>query len=316
MRLKSLVSAFAVLATFGTITSFASGWENHNGAWYYNNGSQYVCNNWVSDAGNWYFMDQNGVMKTGWVNVSGKWYYMANSGAMKTGWVLDGDDWYYMHPNGIMASGETIKSNAKKYLFDVSGKMVHDAEVNGVTYESDGAAIDEETEVKGAFTYASKKDRNRSYDEVEYEDYEEANWSDNESDFFYSQSFDENHDKYVKEVFERVNKLRKKHGRKALRLSSDLCQFADIRAEELTENFSHTRPDGASCFSIFDDTEYEEGAAAENVAKGHRDPEEVVTGWYNSSGHKKNMLNTKYSQIGIGYYVKNGSAHWVQLFFE
>jgi uncharacterized protein YkwD len=55
--------------------------------------------------------------------------------------------------------------------------------------------------------------------------------------------------------------------------------------------------------------------AAENIAAGHRSPADVVKGWMNSPGHRANILNCGFTQIGVGY--ATGGTHgtyWTQNF--
>ena len=52
--------------------------------------------------------------------------------------------------------------------------------------------------------------------------------------------------------------------------------------------------------------------AGENIAQGYRTPEAVMNGWMNSSGHRANILNASYTQIGVGY-VADGN-YWTQMF--
>ncbi len=42
--------------------------------------------------------------------------------------------------------------------------------------------------------------------------------------------------------------------------------------------------------------------AGENLAAGYSTPEAVVQGWMSSSGHRANILNPKFKEIGVGYY--------------
>lgn len=116
------------------------------------------------------------------------------------------------------------------------------------------------------------------------------------------------------QVLEYTNKYRKKNGRSPLTLSDDLCEYADIRAEELVEYYSHTRPDGSESFTVYDSHKYKYDYKGENIAEGQLTPKEVTTDWYNSKGHRTNMLNKHFDEIGIGCYYANGMYHWVQLF--
>ena len=53
-------------------------------------------------------------------------------------------------------------------------------------------------------------------------------------------------------------------------------------------------------------------SAGENIACGYGTPAAVVNGWMNSSGHRANILNASYTQIGVGYYA--GGNYWTQMF--
>lgn len=123
---------------------------------------------------------------------------------------------------------------------------------------------------------------------------------------------DESADNYAEQILELVNYERKKAGVPELTLDEDLCKAADIRVKELKKNYSHTRPDGNSCFTVLDDNNIAFTAAGENIAKGQPTCKEVMQGWMNSENHKNNILNTKYTKIGIGYDPDTNC--WVQLF--
>ena len=112
-----------------------------------------------------------------------------------------------------------------------------------------------------------------------------------------------------------VNAARQDAGLSELELDADLCAAAQARAREIAQSFSHTRPDGSSCFTILEEFGISYRAAGENIAMGQRTPEEVMDGWMNSSGHRANILNGTFTSIGVGYYVDGaGAAHWVQIF--
>jgi len=66
--------------------------------------------------------------------------------------------------------------------------------------------------------------------------------------------------------------------------------------------FSHTGKDGSSLASRISATGYQFSAAAENIAAGPSTPEQVVSSWMNSSGHRANILNPNLKEIGISYY--------------
>lgn len=127
-------------------------------------------------------------------------------------------------------------------------------------------------------------------------------------------------EEYEKEVVRLVNIERKKAGVGELVMTDELSQAAGARAEELITLFSHTRPDGSNCFTIFEKygvTYTRNGCdgAGENISGGRVTPEEVVQAWMNSPGHKENMLNPNFKKIGVGFSIGGKYKYnWVQLF--
>ena len=114
-------------------------------------------------------------------------------------------------------------------------------------------------------------------------------------------------------MLEIVNEARAVHAVNALTLDPELCEAAAIRAEELDTYFSHDRPDGTSCFTVFEEVGIKSyHAAGENIAMGYTDANAVMEGWMNSPGHRANILSADYSRIGI---ARSGGA-WVQLFLD
>ena len=58
-------------------------------------------------------------------------------------------------------------------------------------------------------------------------------------------------------------------------------------------------------------------ASGENAAWGSVSPEEVVTAWMNSEGHRANILDPEARAMGVGYYYNSSSTwghQWIQLF--
>jgi len=119
---------------------------------------------------------------------------------------------------------------------------------------------------------------------------------------------------YENEVVTLVNAERARYGLQALSADSGALDAAHIRAKEITKSFSHTRPDGRSCFTAAADLGVSYRAAGENIAYGYRTPAQVVSGWMNSEGHRKNILSSSFTKIGVGCYEYNGVLYWSQFF--
>ena len=114
-------------------------------------------------------------------------------------------------------------------------------------------------------------------------------------------------EEYRDEVFRLVNEARKEEGLGPLSSHSTAMEFAQIRAEELPDNFSHKRPDGTV-------GEYSHYQFMENIAMGQKTPKEVVNAWLNSSGHRAAIMADYSDQgnyMGVGVYEEKGTLYWV-----
>ena len=94
-------------------------------------------------------------------------------------------------------------------------------------------------------------------------------------------------------------------------MDEGLFEVAQQRAAELAVLFDHTRPNGSSYSSILPDYQ---GMNGENIAGSYTSAESVMKGWMNSSGHKRNILMSSFTSIGIGCFYHNNRYHWVQCF--
>ena len=118
----------------------------------------------------------------------------------------------------------------------------------------------------------------------------------------------------AREVLTLINQKRAEAGAGPLIMADALEDVAEQRAAELAVLFSHTRPDGTDCFTAADRTGLSYRAAGENIASGYPNAASVVEGWMNSTGHRENILDTRFTHIGIGCFEYNGTRHWVQFF--
>ena len=122
---------------------------------------------------------------------------------------------------------------------------------------------------------------------------------------------------FESDMLKQVNAQRAKNGQSALTLNQSLCASARVRASEIAKDgcFSHTRPDGSGCFTAISGVSYR--TAGENIAMGtwgYYGVDEIMDGWMNSEGHRANILNGDFSEVGFGCVVVNGNGYWVQIF--
>ena len=119
---------------------------------------------------------------------------------------------------------------------------------------------------------------------------------------------------FEEEVVRLVNQERTARGLKALTVNWELSRVARYKSQDMHDNryFSHTSPVYGSPGKMIRDFGISYKTYGENIAQGYRTPQAVVTGWMNSSGHRSNILNASFTQIGVGY-VANGN-YWTQMF--
>ena len=111
-----------------------------------------------------------------------------------------------------------------------------------------------------------------------------------------------------------VNAVENVTNRVNLNLNEQLCVAACVRAVEMAyaNKYSHTRPNGSKCLTVA--SEMKISAYAENIVYGYDSEDTVSLCWKYSLGHYKNMINSRFTEIGIGVFELDGVYYWVQLF--
>ncbi|MGW4914472.1 CAP domain-containing protein [Streptomyces sp. NPDC004270] len=118
----------------------------------------------------------------------------------------------------------------------------------------------------------------------------------------------------VARIVELVNAERSKVGCSALTLNKTLSKVAQAHSEDMAlhQNMSHSGSDGSSPGDRITSAGYTWSAYGENVAYGYASPEQVMAGWMASPGHKANILNCTFKEIGVGLAQPN--SYWTQDF--
>lgn len=123
---------------------------------------------------------------------------------------------------------------------------------------------------------------------------------------------------YEQQVANLTNQQRAKYGLPPLKVSLKLSHMARVKAADMRDNnyFDHNSPTYGSPFNMMKQFGISYSYAGENIAAGQRTPQDVVTAWMNSPGHRANILNSHYTTIGLGYVSGGGSygTYWVQEF--
>ena len=122
---------------------------------------------------------------------------------------------------------------------------------------------------------------------------------------------------FQKEVVRLVNVERSKRGLKELSFNTQLSNVATLKSQDMIDQnyFSHTSPTYGSPFDMMKQFNISYRTAGENIAMGQKTPAEVVNAWMNSQGHRENILNSNFTEIGVGVAKSsNGTLYWTQMF--
>lgn len=117
-------------------------------------------------------------------------------------------------------------------------------------------------------------------------------------------------------VLDLTNAERKKAGVAEIKANAKLFAAARGHSDNMAAKqvIAHEL-DGKNFDARMKDRGYQFSAGAENCAMGQKTPAEAVESWMNSAGHRTNLLNGTYTEIGIGIAKdSNGRYYWTQVF--
>lgn len=122
-----------------------------------------------------------------------------------------------------------------------------------------------------------------------------------------------------KEVVRLVNIERANNGLAPLKENWELSRIARYKSDDMISKnyFSHTSPTYGSPFKMMNSFGLKYSSAGENIAMGQKTAKEVVQGWMNSPGHRSNILNKSFTEIGVGLSKDSkGNTYWTQMFIR
>ena len=121
---------------------------------------------------------------------------------------------------------------------------------------------------------------------------------------------------YAQQVVDLVNAQRSQHGCGPLSAEPRLAAAARSHSEDMADRgyFSHASPEGEHADHRIEAAGYHWSSWGENIARGQKDPAAVMDAWMNSPGHRANILNCSFQQIGVGVRTGSGGPWWTQVF--
>lgn len=122
---------------------------------------------------------------------------------------------------------------------------------------------------------------------------------------------------WVKSVIDLVNEQRKIAKLQPLAIDPELSQIAIVKAIDMIDKgyFSHESPTYGHPWDMATLFNYQYVRFGENIARIFKNPKDVMHGWMNSPKHRDNILNVKYTHMGLGVQQDaSGRLYWVQMF--
>ena len=132
-------------------------------------------------------------------------------------------------------------------------------------------------------------------------------WLDNEAIVLSESTSDTGLRAVALEANNLVNDIRAEAGLNELAWDNNLESVANVRANEISQSFSHTRPNGKQWYTVNSKIQ-----GGENLAYGFDTAEDVVNAWMNSPTHKDNILYDEFEKVAISIYEENGTYYIAQ----
>ena len=308
--LKKIVMGVVVATTMTSITPLgvSAATTNSTANNYYNLISKGMLNTgWVKDNGNWYFLDKTGTMQTGVINVNGKTYCLDKSGVMKTGNVIVNNKTYTCSQDGQVI-GTKVPTVDK--VIDSTNTVVKDNNQNSTVNNSNnnqGTTNTGTTTTSGNTTNAgSTTNTSTSATSVDVKGLPQLPKTYSVSVLTSAEG----------KILELMNAKRTEAGLKPLTVDNTLLQVARYKSDSMIQYnyFDHTNPDGTKYTNWLQTIGYKYTTAGENIAYNNSDAVELFTQWWNSPGHRANMMNASYTKVGIGVVQGNGKFMGTQEF--
>lgn len=220
---------------------------------------------WLQEGNKWYYLNSDGTIKTGWLQEGSTWYYLNSDGTMKTGWLKEGSTWYYLNSDGSMKTGWLQEGN-KWYYLNSDGSMAVNTTIDNCYVGADGSWTD-----GGSGTTAT--------------------------------GIREGYQPEMTEEFVKLwNEERRALGLREVKITEWAQKYADIRIEELLQNFAHIRPDGSALYGGEDITKFYD-ASIRTIEEASK---EALNNFKNSEGHWMDLTDHDIVECGVSVYYKDG----------
>lgn len=332
MRRLNLALSTVILSVLSISTAFAGAWKQDTVGWkYINDDGSNLRSQWAWIDGNndgiaeSYYFDENGYIATNkdvggyWVNADGQWVDMYGTVQTKV-----------VNNNMSIAPVTQIENTNNYTSYNTNTGSIYDsmsiAELCNVLNNLQMGTQEWFTvnEILNNKINTEKQNKTVNYDDMDYDDLKQivtdscmagtpnleamealsradaaGKWKTSKKGNSVLDN-NVNIDEMREYILDKINEYRAEKGRTLLELDDELNDYAQVRAEEASEKFSHTRPDGSNCLDELWEM-YPNHVMNENLAKDYS-YKVVAKEWYDSKGHKRNMMDSRIDRCGIGVY--------------
>lgn len=306
--LRKIVTGVVVLATIMSTAPLgvSAATITTNDFNYYNLIAKGILNaGWVKDNGNWYYLDNNGVKQTGVIKVNNKIYCLDKSGVMKTGTVVVNSKTYKCSSNGQVTSSK-VPSVDK--VFDANNKVIKDNKQNSTVTKTTDTNV--KTNIGNSSTTNNTTTQTNNNTQVlgtvDVQGLPQLPKT-------YSISVQAAAEDQILKL---MNEKRVEAGLQPLTIDNTLKQVARYKSNHMIQYnyFDHVTPEGTKWTNWLQTIGYKYTTTGENIAYNTYDAVELFNQWWNSPGHRANMMNASYTKVGIGVVLGNNKYMGTQEF--
>ena len=330
--LKKIVMAVVVATTMTSLTPLgvSAATTNSIDNNYYNLITSGILKaGWIQDNGKWYYCDNTGAIQTGVIKVNGKTYCLNTTGVMETGKVSVNNKTYTCSSNGQVVG---TKAPVVDKVFDSKNKVVKDNNQNSTVSNSNISQVTTNTGTTsastgnttniGTTTSTSTGSTTNTGTTTSTSTGNTATTSDVTTvDVQGLPKLPTTYSINVQattedKILELMNAKRVEAGLKPLTIDNTLVQVARYKSDHMIQYnyFDHVTPQGTKYTDWLQAVGYKYTTAGENIAYNTYDANELFTQWWNSPGHRANMMNSSYTKVGIGVVQGNGKFMGTQEF--
>lgn len=222
---------------------------------------------------------------------SGKWWYQEDSG------LFPANKWKWIDGNW--------DGTAECYCFDGYGYLYTEAATPDGYQVNEGGAwtVEGAVQTKSVLPGSAQDCQEGNIQSQENAENGQKTWENRQTEDRKTSGYVPDRARIAEYVIELVNEERAERGLSVLETNEELMENASVRAEEVRESFSHIRPDGrrySSAITVENTKNGENIMSASAFESDLRTAEYLMELWMDSVSHKNNLLNSSYSETGVG----------------